>query len=69
MHDIRALRETPEPYVKGWDAKGLSGSTLVAQITDLELFPLRRRRRVVGDHDIDGAVRQRLPERFLIARH
>jgi seryl-tRNA synthetase len=36
MHDIRAIRETPEPYVKGWDAKGLSGSSLVAQITDLD---------------------------------
>ena len=36
MHDIRALRENPEPYVKGWDAKGLSGQTLVAQITDLD---------------------------------
>ena len=36
MHDIRALRENPEPYVKGWDAKGLSGSALVAQITDLD---------------------------------
>jgi seryl-tRNA synthetase len=36
MHDIRAIRENPEPYVKGWDAKGLSGSSLVAQITDLD---------------------------------
>ena len=36
MHDIRALRENPEPYVKGWDAKGLSGSALVAQITELD---------------------------------
>jgi seryl-tRNA synthetase len=36
MHDIRALRETPEPYAKGWDAKGLSGSALVAQILDLD---------------------------------
>jgi seryl-tRNA synthetase len=36
MHDIRALRENPEPYVEGWDAKGLSGSALVAQITDLD---------------------------------
>ena len=36
MHDIRALRETPEPYIKGWDAKGLSGSALVAQILDLD---------------------------------
>jgi seryl-tRNA synthetase len=36
MHDIRALRETPEPYVKGWDAKGLSGSALVAEILDLD---------------------------------
>ncbi len=36
MHDIRAIRETPEPYVKGWDAKGLSGSELVAQITVLD---------------------------------
>jgi seryl-tRNA synthetase len=37
MHDIRALRDNPEPYVKGWDAKGLSGSSLVAQITDLDV--------------------------------
>ena len=36
MHDIRALRETPEPYVKGWDAKGLSGAELVARILDLD---------------------------------
>jgi seryl-tRNA synthetase len=36
MHDIRAIRETPEPYVKGWDAKGLSGSSLVAQIVELD---------------------------------
>ncbi|HEX5263697.1 MAG TPA: serine--tRNA ligase [Phenylobacterium sp.] len=36
MHDIRAIRETPEPYVKGWDAKGLSGSEQVAQILDLD---------------------------------
>jgi len=26
MHDIRAIRENPEPYVKGWEAKGLPGS-------------------------------------------
>ncbi|THD77742.1 MAG: serine--tRNA ligase [Phenylobacterium sp.] len=32
MHDIRAIRETPEPYEKGWDAKGLSGSAVVKQI-------------------------------------
>jgi seryl-tRNA synthetase len=36
MHDIRAIRETPEPYVRGWDAKGLSGSGLVAEITTLD---------------------------------
>jgi seryl-tRNA synthetase len=36
MHDIRALRENPETYVKGWDAKGLSGSGLVAEITALD---------------------------------
>jgi seryl-tRNA synthetase len=36
MHDIRAIRENPEPYVKGWDAKGLSGSELVGQITALD---------------------------------
>ncbi|HEX3364558.1 serine--tRNA ligase [Phenylobacterium sp.] len=36
MHDIRTLRENPEPYVKGWDAKGLSGSAQVAQILDLD---------------------------------
>ncbi len=36
MHDIRAIRENPEPYVKGWDAKGLSGAALVGQITALD---------------------------------
>ena len=36
MHDIRAIRETPEAYIKGWDARGLSGAELVAQITDLD---------------------------------
>ena len=33
MHDIRAIRETPEPYIKGWDAKGLPGAELVIEIT------------------------------------
>jgi len=32
MHDIRAIRETPELYVKGWDSKRLSGAALVEQI-------------------------------------
>ena len=36
MHDIRAIRETPEPYVSGWNARGLSGSDLVAQVTGLD---------------------------------
>ncbi len=36
MHDIRAIRETPEAYVAGWDARGLSGRGLVAQITALD---------------------------------
>ena len=36
MHDIRAIRETPELYVKAWDAKGLSGGQIVAQILDLD---------------------------------
>src|SRR3569623_750995 len=36
MHDIRAIRETPEPYIKGWDSRGLSGAALVAQIVDLD---------------------------------
>jgi seryl-tRNA synthetase len=36
MHDIKALRENPDPYVKGWDSRGLSGSELVAQITALD---------------------------------
>src|SRR6185437_8992981 len=36
MHDIKALRENPEPYVKGWAARGLSGAELVAQITALD---------------------------------
>ena len=36
MHDIRALRENPEPYMAGWDARGLSGAALVTQITELD---------------------------------
>ena len=36
MHDIRAIRETPELYAAGWDAKGLSGKALVAEIVDLD---------------------------------
>ena len=36
MHDIRAIRETPDPYIKGWDAKGLAGAELVAQVASLD---------------------------------
>ena len=36
MHDIRAIRENPEPYIAGWDARGLSGAALVEQITGLD---------------------------------
>jgi seryl-tRNA synthetase len=36
MHDIRAIRETPDAYIKGWDARGLSGAALVAQVLDLD---------------------------------
>jgi seryl-tRNA synthetase len=36
MHDIRAIRETPDLYIKGWDARGLSGVELVAQIKALD---------------------------------
>lgn len=36
MHDIRAIRDNPEHYVTRWDAKGLSGSELVAQILELD---------------------------------
>src|SRR5665213_1590654 len=36
MHDIRAIRETPELYEKAWDAKGLSGAALVREILDLD---------------------------------
>jgi seryl-tRNA synthetase len=36
MHDIRALRESPEPYVKGWDARGLSGADLAKDALDLD---------------------------------
>jgi seryl-tRNA synthetase len=36
MHDIKAIRETPELYEKAWDAKGLSGRELVGQILDLD---------------------------------
>src|SRR6186713_1808202 len=34
MHDIRAIRETPELYEKAWAAKGSSGK--VAEILDLD---------------------------------
>ena len=34
MHDIRALRETPELYEQAWAAKGLSGK--VAEILALD---------------------------------
>ena len=34
MHDIRAIRETPELYEKAWAAKGSSGA--VAQILALD---------------------------------
>ena len=34
MHDIRAIRETPELYEKHWAAKGMSGR--VAEILDLD---------------------------------
>jgi len=36
MHDVRAIRETPELYEKAWSAKGLSGSDLVRQIQGLD---------------------------------
>ncbi|HSV01966.1 MAG TPA: serine--tRNA ligase [Phenylobacterium sp.] len=36
MHDIRAIRETPALYEKAWDAKGLSGAQIVAQILELD---------------------------------
>ncbi len=36
MHDIRAIRETPDVYIQGWTAKGLSGAELVARILDLD---------------------------------
>jgi seryl-tRNA synthetase len=36
MHDIRAIRDNPELYVKQWGAKGLSGEKLVAEILDLD---------------------------------
>src|SRR5690242_18824437 len=36
MHDLRALRDNPEPYVKGWDARGLSGRELVDAVTGLD---------------------------------
>jgi seryl-tRNA synthetase len=36
MHDLKAIRETPELYEKAWDAKGLSGAQIVAQVIDLD---------------------------------
>src|SRR4029450_8009525 len=37
MHDIRAIRETPELYEKAWAAKGSHGR--VAEILDLDSRP------------------------------
>src|SRR5689334_18344819 len=36
MHDIRAIRDTPELYRAAWDAKGLSGAELIARIVELD---------------------------------
>ena len=36
MHDIRAIRETPDHYIQGWTAKGLSGAELVGRIVELD---------------------------------
>jgi seryl-tRNA synthetase len=36
MHDIRAIRETPEHYVQGWHARGLPGGALVEQLAALD---------------------------------
>ena len=37
MHDIRAIRDDPERYVRGWSVRGLSGSAeLVGQILQLD---------------------------------
>jgi seryl-tRNA synthetase len=36
MHDIRAIRETPELYRKAWASKGLSGASLVDEILELD---------------------------------
>src|SRR4051795_680470 len=36
MHDIRAIRETPDVYIQGWTAKGLSGGELVTRILELD---------------------------------
>src|SRR5579859_2174903 len=47
MHDIRAIRETPEPYIKGWDAKGLPGAELVIEITGYDT--LVRKAKSVGE--------------------
>jgi len=49
MHDIRAIRENPEPYVKGWEAKGLPGSELVIEITGYDT--LVRKAKSKGEAD------------------
>ncbi len=36
MHDIRAIRETPDVYIQGWTAKGLSGAELVSRALELD---------------------------------
>ncbi|MCR5879910.1 serine--tRNA ligase [Phenylobacterium sp. J367] len=36
MHDIRAIRETPELYARAWSSKGLSGESLVAELLGLD---------------------------------
>ena len=36
MHDIRALREDPDLYKRGWDARGLSGAEAVGRVLDMD---------------------------------
>jgi len=36
MHDIRAIRETPELYEKAWAAKGLASVYLVGEVLELD---------------------------------
>ena len=66
MHDLKAIRATPDHFIKGWTNRGLDGHALVTSITagdeqvrkvQTELQSLQMERNEIS-RDI-GAVKRR----------